>query len=146
MRHRDKEMVPKFLIQSMFALMFASVALVSYAQFAGVPNVGVLVEAPIVAERSVILTGDRAGTYAVSDAVTGDLIAMSSDEMAGFIGVMGRVIDRQREIEDVVGEQPVRIVRRDNGHIAIIDDTTGMVVELIGYGADNVVAFARLVE
>ena len=38
------------------------------------------------------------------------------------------------------------VVRRDNGNIAILDDTTGMAVELIGYGKDNVAAFAQLLD
>ena len=35
MKHRDREMVPKVLVQAMFALMIAAVALVSYARLTG---------------------------------------------------------------------------------------------------------------
>ena len=145
MRRDDKELVPRFLIQAMLALMFCSLALVTFAVLSGRPLEAVLVEAPIVAERSVLLTGNRSGTFTVSDATTGDLIAMSSDEKSGFIGVMGKVIAFERNRQDVSLDAPIRIVRRENGHVAILDDTTGMVVELIGYGADNVAAFARIV-
>lgn len=145
MRRDDKELVPRFLIQAMLALMVCSVALVSFAVLTDRPLEAVLVEAPIVAERSVILTGNRSGTYTVTDATTGEQIAMSSDEKAGFIGVMGKSIAFERGRHNLALDAPVRIVRRDNGHVAIIDDTTGMVVELIGYGADNVAAFARIV-
>jgi putative photosynthetic complex assembly protein len=145
MRRDDKELVPRFLIQAMLALMVCSVALVSFAVLTNRPLEAVLVEAPIVAERSVILTGNRSGTYTVTDATTGEQIAMSSDEKAGFIGVIGKSFAFERSRQDLALDAPVRIVRRDNGHIAILDDTTGMVVELIGYGADNVAAFARIV-
>ncbi|MCC5974889.1 MAG: photosynthetic complex assembly protein [Rubellimicrobium sp.] len=146
MRHRDKEMVPRILVQGMFALMLGSVALVAYAQISGRPNVGVLYEAEIVAERSVVLAGDRTGNYEAIDGVTGDLIAVSSENKAGFIGVIGRVLDRDRFVKGVGAGEPVRVVRRTNGNIAIIDDATGMVVELIGYGPDNVAAFARMLD
>lgn len=146
MRHRDRDMVPKVLVQGMFALMIASVAIVAFAQWTGVPNSGVLVEAPVTQERSVLLTGGRDMTFTVTDAATGAEIARSSDLRAGFIGVIGRVIERDRLVKRIEGNPPVRLVRRENGHTAIIDDSTGLVVELIGYGADNVAAFARLLD
>jgi putative photosynthetic complex assembly protein len=145
MRHRDREMVPKFLVQAMFALMITSTALVAYAQWMDVPNRGVLVAAPIVESRDVVLLGDRSGIYQAFDA-QGQLLASSSDEKAGFIGVIGRVVDRERQLHGVVGDAPLQVVRRENGHIAILDQTTGMATELIGYGIDNVAAFARLLD
>jgi putative photosynthetic complex assembly protein len=146
MRHRDRDMVPRVLVQAMFLLMAVSVAIVAWAQWTDRPNTGVLVEAPVVQERAVILTGGRDMTYTVTDVATGDVIARSSDPLDGFIGVIGRVLERDRLVKRVEGNPPVRLVRRENGNTAIIDDSTGLVVELIGYGADNVAAFARLLD
>lgn len=145
MKHKPSQMVPRPLVYAMFALMFGSLGLVAFAQLTDRPNVGVLYEAPIVQERSVILSGDRNGAYVVTD-VDGTVIAASSDEKAGFIGVIGMVVNRERFTQGVTSDAPVRVVRRDNGNISIIDDTTGMVTELIGYGVDNVAAFARLLD
>jgi putative photosynthetic complex assembly protein len=145
MRHRDKEMVPRFLVQAMFGLMAATLALVAYAQWFDVPNRGVLVEAPVTQSLEVVLVGDRSGIYEVLT-TDGQLIASSSDEKAGFIGVMGRVIDRERFVHDLTGNAPVTVIRRENGNIAIVDDTTDLSVELIGYGKDNVAAFAKLLD
>ncbi|MEL7180139.1 MAG: photosynthetic complex assembly protein PuhC [Pseudomonadota bacterium] len=145
MRHRDKEMVPRILVQAMFALMAASLAIVAYAQWFDVPNRGVLVEAPIVQSLEITMQGDRSGIYQVRT-TDGTLIASSSDEKAGFLGVIGRVIDRERFKNNVTGNAPFAVVRRENGNIAIIDDTTDLRVELIGYGKDNVAAFARLLD
>ena len=91
------------------------------------------------------MVGDRSGIYEVMT-TDGQLIASSSDEKAGFIGVMGRVIDRERFVHDLTGNAPITVVRRENGNIAIIDDTTDLSVELIGYGKDNVAAFAKLLD
>ena len=145
MRHRDREMVPRILVQAMFALMAASLAIVAYAQWTDVPNRGVLVEAPIVQSRDLILTGDRSGAYVVTTP-EGVQLASSDADKGGFIGVMGRVIERERFMHKVTGNPAVQVVRRENGNIAVLDETTGMAVELIGYGADNVAAFARLLD
>jgi len=145
MRHRDREMVPKILVQAMFALMVASLALVAYAQWADVPQRGVVVEAPVVQSLDIVLQGDRNGTYAVTT-TDGVQIASSADDKAGFIGVIGRVIDRERHVHGLTSDAPVAVVRRENGNIAIIDETTDLRVELIGYGADNVAAFANLLD
>ena len=145
MRHRDKEMVPRFLVQAMFGLMAATLSIVAYAQWFDVPNRGVLIEAPITQSLEIVMVGDRSGTYEVMT-TDGQLIASSSEEKAGFIGVMGRVIDRERFVHDLTGNAPITVVRRENGNIAIIDDTTDLSVELIGYGADNVAAFAKLLD
>lgn len=145
MRHRDKEMVPRFLVQAMFGLMAATLSIVAYAQWFDVPNRGVLIEAPVTQSLEIVMVGDRSGTYEVMT-TDGQLIASSSDEKAGFIGVMGRVIDRERFVHDLTGNAPITVVRRENGNIAIIDDTTDLSVELIGYGKDNVAAFAKLLD
>lgn len=145
MRHRDKEMVPRFLVQAMFGLMAASLALVAYAQWFDVPNRGVLVEAPIVEQLEIVMVGDRSGVYQVTTP-DGTLLASSSDHKGGFLGVIGRVIERERFVHDLSSNAPVSVVRRENGNIAIIDDTTDLRVELIGYGKDNVAAFAKLLD
>lgn len=145
MRHRDKEMVPRILVQAMFGLMIASLSIVAYAQWADVPNRGVLVAAPIAQSRDVLLVSDRNGAYRVTD-TSGQVLALSSDARKGFIGVMGRTVDRQRRMHGVAGPVPLQVVRRENGNIAIIDETTAMSIELIGYGADNVAAFAQLLD
>ena len=79
MKHRDRDMVPKVLVQAMFGLMLASVALVGYAQISDQPLSGVLTDSPIAAERSIILSGNRSdGVQVLDDA--GTVIAASTDE------------------------------------------------------------------
>ncbi len=143
MRKRDKEMVPTILVQAMFALMIGSLALVAYAQWADVPKVGVLEPSPVAESRDVTLVGDRSGKYEVLDE-RGTVIASTADPRAGFIGVIGRAIDREREVFGVDATGPITVARRENGNIAIIDPNTKMSIDLIGYGKDNVAAFANL--
>jgi len=144
-RRPDRELVPRRLVQAMFALMLGVLGIVTYGQLTDHPNVGVLVEAPIVQQREVILTGSRNGVYTVTD-TAGMVLRRSSDEKAGFIGIIGLVINRERNLRDQPTDAPVLIARRDNGNIAVIDDSTGMRLDLIGYGADNVAAVAALLD
>jgi putative photosynthetic complex assembly protein len=146
MKHPEKELVPRFLVIAMFALMLGTVALVSFAQLAGVPNSGVVQDSPIVDERLVWLIGDRTGTSALADE-NGTIIATATAETkGGFIGVVGIAIHRGRFVHGVTTNEPIRVVRRENGRIGVIDDSTGEVLELMGYGADNVATFARLLD
>ena len=145
MRHRDREMVPRFLVQGMFALMLASVAIVGYAKWADTPKLGVLSVTPVVESRNIFLTGDRNDRFVVTDEA-GTVLAVSTEDKQGFIGVIGRVIERERHVKGTDLTHPVQVARREDGRIAIIDETTGRQIELIGYGRDNVAAFARLLD
>ena len=146
MKHPEKELVPRFLVIAMFALMLGTVALVSFAKIAGLPKVGVVTESPIAAERQIWLVGDRTGTSALADE-NGTIIARATaEEKGGFIGVIGIAVHRQRAVHGVTTNEPIRVVRRENGRIVIIDDSTGAVMELLGYGPDNVATFARLLD
>ncbi len=144
-RRDDKELVPKFLVQAMVALMLGSVALVGVAQYAKLPNVGVVTNVSVVKDRTVTLVGARDGAYSVLDD-QGNIIAMSSDDKAGFIGVIGLSVNRERTVKGMPLDAPVRLVLRDTGHMAIIDDSTGWTFEMLGYGSDNVAAFTNLLK
>ena len=146
MKHPEKELVPRFLVQTMFALMLGTVALVSFAVWADLPKVGVVAPSPIVAERLVWLVGDRTGISALADE-NGTIIARATAaEKGGFIGVIGIAVHRQRYIHGVTTNEPIRVVRRENGRIVLIDDSTSVEMSLLGYGPDNVATFARLLD
>jgi len=143
MKHRDRDMVPKFLVQAMFTLMLAALVLVGYARLTDRAVSSVVPHSDIVAEKSIILAGSRSDGVQVLDE-NGTMIAHSTDDMAGFIDVIWMSVGRERIVQDVPSDAPLRLVRRENGQIAIIDDTTDWKIELIGYGQDNVAAFAKL--
>jgi len=144
MRRRDVEMVPLVLVRGMFGVMLAALALTSYAVVTDRPLVGVATPSPVVSEITVRLAGERNGDVAVIGE-DGAVIARSDENLAGFIGVMWRAIALERARRGLPDEAPVRVVRRADGHVSVVDDATGLDVELIGYGRDNVAAFARLV-
>ena len=73
-------------------------------------------------------------------------IASSSKNKAGFIDVVWVAVMRERKVQGTDATAPIRIVRREGGRVDVIDDTTGWTLELIGYGQDNVAAFATLID
>lgn len=146
MKHPEKELVPRILVIAMFALMLGTVGLVAFAQLTGVPNTGVAVASDIVAERQVWLVGTRNGTTALADETGAVIVTVGPDTKTGFIAVIGIAVNRGRAVAGVTTNDPIRVVRRADATIAVIDDATGSVLELRGYGPDNVAAFANLLD
>lgn len=133
MRHRDKEMVPRFLVIAMFTVMGLSLALVSMARLTGRELVGVAENAPIISERTIVFEGDRHSPFVIRDE-TGAVIADSAVPGMGFVDVIGRVAHANRTSNGVATDLPLRLFRRDNGTLALTDDVTEWTLELRGYG------------
>ena len=140
---RDKEMIPLVLIRAMFALAMFSLVLVAYARITDRPLVGTPPVATIVAQTTFTLERFDSGEVIVLDE-SGVQIASSRDERAGFIEVIWRVADRARMLAKADPNAALKVVQYDNRRIAIIDTATNRIIELSGYGADNVAAFASL--
>ncbi len=145
MKMRDREMVPRFLVLAMFGLMGLSLALVTFAQLTDQPLRGVVPESAVTQSRQITLEGSRNTGVSVLDA-QGTELARSDLNKSGFIDVIWVSISRARKINRIEGNPPLTLVRRENGHTAIIDPATNWSIELVGYGADNVAAFARLLD
>lgn len=145
MKHRDRDMVPLFLVRAMFGLMFASLCLVAYAQWGGVPQSAVYQATPVVDEITVQFQSSREGVSTVFD-MDGNQIAASDDHKMGFIGVIGIAVARERHVAGLANDAPITILKRESGTYGIHDPLTGWSMELIGYGADNVAAFAKLLD
>jgi len=145
MKYRDRDMVPAVLVKAMFALMLGAILLVGYARLTDRPVIGVAPRSDIVREIAITLDGTRHDGVQVLG-IDGSKLAHSTDDKAGFIDVIWTSINRARTVQGVDLDAPVRLVRRANGHTAVIDDTTGWKIELIGYGKDNVAAFAKLID
>lgn len=143
MKHRDREMVPRFLVIAMFTLMAASLALVAFARLTDRPVSSTVAHSDIVQEIAVTLTGSRSEGVAVIG-TNGTQLAHSNDAKSGFIDVIWVAVMRERKVQNAPADGPVRVVRRENGRVAVLDDSTGWKIELIGYGQDNVAAFAKL--
>lgn len=140
---QDTDMIPRLMVRAMFGLVMAVLALVTYARVTDRPLVSTPPAGAIVHERSFLLDGDMSGAVTVT-APDGTLISDLTPEKGGFISGVWRVIERERTKHRAVMDGPVTVMRYDTGRISIQDPSTGWSADLMGFGADNAKAFARL--
>jgi putative photosynthetic complex assembly protein len=140
---QDKDLIPRRMVMAMFGLVMAVLALVTYARLTDRPVISTPPEGNVVHERSFFLDGDMSGAVTVT-APDGTLIADLTPEKGGFISGVWRVIERERTKHRAAMGGPVTVMRHDTGRISIHDPTTGWSADLMGFGADNAKAFARL--
>ena len=141
---RDKELVPRKLLLLTLGMMLASLALVTTAKLTDAPMTALPdMNAPVAAERLIILHGEMNGRATVLDQ-HGQVITRLSPEAGGFIAGMQRALARVRTQHGLPQELPVRLIRFESGRLALTDPHTDWRAELIGFGRDNTAAFAQL--
>ena len=118
-----------------------SLAIVGAAAVTGRAHVGVPKAATILAERSVILQGGGAQAVTV---LAADGSVMMDLPHGGFITVIQNGLERARTNAGLDQSLPVRIIKYDNGRLAVLDDASGWSAELGAFGSDNRAAFERL--
>jgi putative photosynthetic complex assembly protein len=139
----DKELIPRTLARAMLALVVTCLVIVTLARLTGYQLIATPPRGETVASRSVLLTVDLSGAARIHDA-DGTLVADLSPQQGGFISGVGRVIERERSKNRVALDGPVTLIWQDTGRISIQDPSTGWSADLMGFGADNARAFARL--
>lgn len=145
-RREDREMVPRVLMRAILIFCLTVLAFVSFARFTGMePAAMPPKDVPAIAERTLIIFGDKEGNARVLDQF-GTQIADLSPEQGGFISGVWRSMARARTQQDVDPNGPVRLVKFADGRLGLRDDLTGWRVELIGFGRDNTAAFAKLLD
>ncbi len=143
---RDREMIPRILVRAMFALMAISLVVVAFARWTGHPPSALPPQdVAVKTERSVQIFAKMDGSARVVD-VDGTLVADLDPTQGGFIAGVSRALARIRGNQGVALSAPVRIIRFEDGRLALMDDETGWRAELFGFGHDNAAAFARLLE
>ncbi|TNF65047.1 MAG: pullulanase [Rhodobacteraceae bacterium] len=143
LRHREDELVPRFMVRAMFALVVVCLVLVSAARITGRPLEATPPDTPVIRERAIHLSGDTSGAARVLDA-NGSVIADLPGDQGGFIAGVQRVIERERAKRDLPSDAPVLLQLREGNRLSITDPLTGWSAELMGFGATNTRSFARL--
>ncbi len=145
---RDKEMIPTVLIRAMFVLCICVLIIVAYARLTDRPLEAMpptVEDVPVVQDRMIRLYGEMDGSARVLD-LDGNVIATLAADEGGFVAGIYRVLERERGAVGLSGSEPIRLVRFSDGRIGLRDDLTDFRAELIGFGRDNTLAFARLLE
>ena len=133
----DTAVVPRMMVRAMFALVAVILLLVSLARLTDQPLSAIPPESEAVLSRTVFLSGQLSGAAKVMDA-NGNLIADLSADEGGFIAGVARVLDRERAKYKKPLDGAVIVTLRAN------DPSTGWSADLMGFGADNAKAFAKL--
>ena len=142
---QQREMIPKALLRAMFGLVLVCLAIVTWARLTDRPLEAKPVDGPIAFERSITVAADTSGAAKVRDA-DGTLIVDLPANKGGFIAGVWRSLEFVRGKAGLDREAPARLIRFKDGRLALKDDLSGWRVELIGFGADNAAAFARLLD
>lgn len=145
---RDKEMIPTVLIRAMFILCLCVLIIVSYARLTDRPLSAMPpseAEVPIVTERTVRIFAELDGSARVI-ALDGTVVADFAADEGGFVAGIYRVLERERGAVGLEASDPIRVVRYADGRISLRDALTDFRAELVGFGATNEAAFARILE
>ena len=132
-RQESRELIPRRLLQAMFALIIFSLALVSFSVLTGRDMVGQPKAAAVVQERSIIL-GGQGDSIRVTDP-SGALVL--ADNHGGFLSSVRQALMFERSRHGVEGNPPVFIRKYENGRLQIADPSTDWKAELTMFGKDN---------
>ena len=142
----DREKIPRALLRAILCLCLIVLGIVSLARIMGMePAAMPPKNVPVIAERTLIIFGDKSGNALVLDQF-GTQIADLTPDQGGFISGVWRSMARIRNQSGIDPNAPVRLVKFADGRLGLRDDLTGWRVELIGFGRDNTAAFAKLLE
>lgn len=142
-RADDRDLVPRRMVRAMLVLVLVVLGLVTTARMTGQPLIASPPPGSITSQRQIVLSGDMSGAAQVHTA-DGALIADLTPEQGGFISGVYRVLLHERNKHGVAPDAPVLLLQKDTGRLELHDSSTGWRADLMGFGADNARAFARL--
>ena len=141
---RDREMIPKVLLQAMLALAIVSLLLVAYARLTDRPLEGVPEMRPVVAERFLTFAHAQDGRILVTE--DGAEISLMTGRSAGFIDAFTAALERRRLVSRADPDAPIRVAAFEDGHVVLIDPETGWRVDPRSFGAEAQAVFAAYLE
>ncbi|MEO9575561.1 MAG: photosynthetic complex assembly protein PuhC [Tateyamaria sp.] len=144
-RSSNDELVPRVLIRAVLALLLAVTSLVAIAVLTDRPLEATPPQGEILIERAIFISGNATGAALVLDA-NGSVIADFPADKGGFVAGIERVIDRERMKIGAEASAPVMLRLREGNRLSIYDPETDWSAELMGFGADNLRTFARLLD
>ncbi|WP_299733642.1 photosynthetic complex assembly protein PuhC [uncultured Tateyamaria sp.] len=144
-RSSDDELVPRVLIRAVLALLLAVMSLVTIAVLTDRPLESTPPQGDILTERAIFVSGDASGAARVLDA-NGSVLADFPSDKGGFVAGIERVIARERLKTGADAAAPVLLRLRAGNRLSIYDPETNWSAELMGFGADNLRTFARLLD
>ncbi|WP_299147402.1 photosynthetic complex assembly protein PuhC [uncultured Tateyamaria sp.] len=142
---KEEELVPRVLVRAVMALLLIILSMVTIATLTNRPLESQPSQGPILTERAIFLSGEASGAARVLDA-NGALLADFPADEGGFVAGIERVIIRERQKTGGAADAPILLRLRAGNRLSIYDPETDWSAELMGFGADNLRTFARLLD
>ena len=140
---KPDELVPRVLVRAVLALVLIVLSLVTIATLTNRPLESTPPTTPIIAERAIHISGDASGAALVLDA-NGSVLTSFPADKGGFVAGIDRVLQRERGKIGADTSAPVLLRLREGNRLSLYDPETDWSAELMGFGADNLRTFARL--
>jgi putative photosynthetic complex assembly protein len=142
---KNVDIIPKKFIQFLGLLVLIVLLSVFTFRIMDLPLVGISPKAAIAQERTLKFVERNRFDVIVLDKYD-NLLAESTDGSNGFLGVVYNAVKRERIKRRVVAENVFRLVEYENGRISVIDDKTGLEIQVNSFGAKNLEVFGLLFE
>jgi putative photosynthetic complex assembly protein len=141
--HAHDAPIPRLLLRAVMGLVLFSIVAVLVGQFT---ERGLVMNPPVEAAEEIRLSFDAQpdGIMVVRAADTGATVAVLAADGDGFIRGVLRGLERGRAINRLADAPVYLLTRSTDGRLTISDPETGERIDLNGFGADNLAAFARL--
>ena len=138
----QSEIIPKRFLQGLILIICLVLCSVFIYKLIDLPMMGIPPKSAIEQERTLnFIPIDRTN---VAVYVDDSLLAKSSDEDNGFIGVVYNAIKRERIKKRIKENGLLRLVRYTNGRLVLVDDSTSLEIQLNSFGRQNAEVFASL--
>jgi putative photosynthetic complex assembly protein len=125
---------------SLVVITLVGVGWISFSQDRSAP---VVIEAQLLAERSLRFEDASDGRVIVLDDATGAELEALDPGTNGFLRATLRGLARDRHPLAVGSEVPFHVRRYDNGRLLLVDPVTDRHVDLVAFGPVNAGVFAR---
>lgn len=137
------EPVPKLPLLGVASLVLITLVGVGWISFNQDRSVPVVVDAQLLAERSLRFEDATDGRVLVFDDVTGLELEALDPGTNGFLRATLRGLARDRHPLAIGAEVPFHVRRYDNGRLLLVDPVTDRHVDLVAFGPVNAGVFAR---
>ncbi len=144
-RAQPEELVPRILVRAVLVLLLVILSLVTIARLTNRPLESTPADTAVISERAIHISGIASGAARVLDA-NGTVLADFPADKGGFVAGIDRVLQRERGKVGADLDAPVLLRLREGNRLSLFDPETNWSAELMGFGADNLRTFARLLE
>lgn len=141
----QRPIIPRGVIIGAGLLMVFTIIVAGVSHRAGFYHTRMPPSKPV-ASRDLLFADQHNGGVLVTDAKTGQRVAVIEPTTGGFLRGIMRGLVREHKLNDQAEGSAFRLTHWADGRLSIADPTTGESFDLEAFGATNEAAFAKLLE